>query len=56
MKAGSGILVSIGWEDRQLRELRNAEADHKELHCATQALAQLIADLAAEDTFFSNPR
>jgi hypothetical protein len=32
------------------------EADHKEVLCATQALAQLIADLAAEDTFFSNPR
>jgi hypothetical protein len=30
--------------------------ERQELLSAVQALAQLIADLAAEDTFFSNPR
>jgi uncharacterized lipoprotein YajG len=32
------------------------EDDRHEVLSAAQALAQLIADLAAEDTFFSNPR
>ena len=32
------------------------EAERQELLSAAQALAQMIADLAAEDTFFSNPR
>jgi hypothetical protein len=32
------------------------ENERRELLLAAQALAQLIADLAAEDTFFSNPR
>jgi hypothetical protein len=32
------------------------ESDRQELLSAAQALAQRIADLAAEDTFFSNPR
>jgi uncharacterized membrane protein len=32
------------------------EDERQELLAAAQALAQLIADLAAEDTFFSNPR
>jgi hypothetical protein len=32
------------------------ENERQELLLAAQALAQLIADLAAEDTFFSNPR
>ena len=35
---------------------RMAEEDRRELLAAAQALAQLISDLAAEDTFFSNPR
>jgi hypothetical protein len=35
---------------------RLAEEDRQELLSAAQALAQLISDLAAEDTFFSNPR
>jgi hypothetical protein len=91
MKVGSGMLASTGWEDRDLRELRHAEADRElgrqwtsaadgrsenpmsdrrwsaaigqltdaerqELLSAARTLAQLIADLAAEDTFFSNPR
>jgi hypothetical protein len=30
--------------------------ERQELLSAAQTLAQLIADLAAEDTFFSNPR
>ncbi len=33
-----------------------AEDEQQELLSAARALAQLIADLAAEDTFFSNPR
>lgn len=33
-----------------------AEDERQELLSAAQALARLIADLAAEDTFFSNPR
>jgi hypothetical protein len=32
------------------------EDERQELRSAAQALAQLIADLAAEGTFFSNPR
>jgi hypothetical protein len=32
------------------------QAERQELLSAAQALAQLIADLAAEDTFFRNPR
>ena len=32
------------------------EEERQEVLSAAQALAQLIADLAAEDTFFSNPR
>ena len=32
------------------------DEERPELLSAAQALAQLIADLAAEDTFFSNPR
>jgi hypothetical protein len=32
------------------------EVEKQELMSAAQALAQLISDLAAEDTFFSNPR
>ena len=32
------------------------EKDRQELLSAAQALAHLLADLAAEDTFFSNPR
>ncbi len=32
------------------------EEERQELLSAAQALAQLISDLAAEDTFFSNPR
>jgi hypothetical protein len=30
--------------------------ERQEVLSAVQALAQLIADLAAEDTFFSNPQ
>ena len=33
-----------------------SDDERQELLSAAQALAQLIADLAAEDTFFSNPR
>ena len=33
-----------------------AEDETQELLSAAQALAQLISDMAAEDTFFSNPR
>ncbi len=33
-----------------------SDGERQELVSAAQALAQLIADLAAEDTFFSNPR
>jgi hypothetical protein len=36
--------------------MRLTEDEQQELLIAAQALAQLIADLAAEDTFFSNPR
>ncbi|GEO19415.1 VENN motif pre-toxin domain-containing protein [Microvirga aerophila] len=32
------------------------EEERQEVLSAAQALAQLISDLAAEDTFFSNPR
>jgi hypothetical protein len=32
------------------------EDERQELLSAAQALAQLISDMAAEDTFFSNPR
>jgi len=32
------------------------EDERQELLSAVQALAQLITDLATEDTFFSNPR
>jgi hypothetical protein len=32
------------------------EDERQELLSAAQALAQLIAELAADDTFFSNPR
>jgi hypothetical protein len=32
------------------------EDERKEVLSAAQTLAQLIADLAAEDTFFGNPR
>ena len=32
------------------------DEERQELLSAAQALAQLIADLAAEDTLFSNPR
>jgi hypothetical protein len=32
------------------------EQERQELLSAAKALAQLIADLAAEDIFFSNPR
>ena len=32
------------------------EDERQELLSAAQALTQLISDLAAEDTFFSNPR
>ncbi|KLK89673.1 hypothetical protein AA309_29980 [Microvirga vignae] len=32
------------------------EDERRELLSATRALARLISDLAAEDTFFSNPR
>jgi hypothetical protein len=32
------------------------EDETRELLSAAQALAQLISDMAAEDTFFSNPR
>ncbi|PVE25153.1 hypothetical protein DC522_06320 [Microvirga sp. KLBC 81] len=32
------------------------EKEKQELLSATRALARLISDLAAEDTFFSNPR
>jgi len=32
------------------------EDERRELLSAAQALAQMISDLAAEDTFFSNPR
>jgi hypothetical protein len=35
---------------------RLTEEEQQELLAAAQALAQLIADLASEDTFFSNPR
>jgi hypothetical protein len=33
-----------------------SDDERHELVSAAQALAQLIADLAGEDTFFSNPR
>jgi hypothetical protein len=33
-----------------------SDDERQELLSAAQALAQLVTDLAAEDTFFSNPR
>jgi hypothetical protein len=35
---------------------QQSDDQRQELVSAAQALAQLIADLAAEDAFFSNPR